>query len=173
MVSFSFPCPAALQRRFFCDSVVVNSSCSVVADLGCGEGRLVLDLFSFENFTTIVGIDIDSGELDRLNQQMRERYHIPETTNSGGGAREDEKWDDDASSSGSGGSEDVAAVGKHKRKTCLPSDSSLDTTTTAGGGGVRGGGGHRWCVTAASSRCCCWISLDYLFTCLSLSFCRR
>ncbi|MCU0433275.1 MAG: 3' terminal RNA ribose 2'-O-methyltransferase Hen1 [Bacteroidia bacterium] len=65
------------QRLEMAAEVLVNSGAETVADLGCGEGRLIKLLLPHKQFKKIIGVDVSQRELQRAARKLRLRELAP------------------------------------------------------------------------------------------------
>jgi 3' terminal RNA ribose 2'-O-methyltransferase Hen1 len=71
--------PLAAQRRDAVLAVLATAGARTVADLGCGEGALLLELVAERGFTTIIGADVSARSLAIAARRLGRRIeHEPE-----------------------------------------------------------------------------------------------
>ncbi|MBB1243827.1 methyltransferase, partial [Streptomyces durbertensis] len=77
--------PLAARRRAAILAALADSGAARVLDLGCGEGRLLVDLLADRRFTEIVGMDVSTRalriaarrlRLDRLGERQAARVNL-------------------------------------------------------------------------------------------------
>jgi 3' terminal RNA ribose 2'-O-methyltransferase Hen1 len=83
------PVPLAQQRQGAVIAALRAAGAQRVADLGCGDGALLMHLVADSSFTSIIGADVSARaldiaekrlRLDRMNERMRERLTLMQSS---------------------------------------------------------------------------------------------